>query len=317
MNTINILIAYDDLDWNYTRHCCVTILSILENNKKNKIKFYIISSCLSKENVDYIKNLVDEYNQDIEFIIRDTVIPKNIQSLLINRGILTWWTFYRLFFNLYIKDVERILYLDCDTIITKDLSYIYNMDMQWKPIAWYYDSEMNRHEREVLDTDHYINAWVLLIDAKEYIKYPITIEKIKQANKKYEKRLNYADQDYLNILFRDEILISERWMNYLITRPFLNSGINKATIIHCLYKPYLKYSFCPKKVKKLYYHYLNKTKWKWYPEKVNWNLTNYIVENLHKLLILIILKIFGVKWVFYYDNLRLKERVLWLFGIRR
>ena len=315
-NTINILICFDDLDWNYARHCAVTMLSILETNKMNKIKFYIISTCLSEDNIKELNRIVNEYNQEIEFIIRDNVIPENIKSILINSGNLTRWTRYRLFFNLYIKNIDRILYLDCDAIITKDLSKIYNMDMKWKTIVGYYEVPALRYRKKNLDTDHYINVWVLLIDVKKYNQHPITTEEIKSINKKYGKKLNFDDEDYLNVLFRDEILIYEQWMNYLLTRPFFNKWLSRATILHCVFKPYFKYTICPQKAVKLYYEYLDKTKWKWFPKIRDKSLLKYIWSLLYFFVIFWIEKVWWGKWIARFDDLKITEKLRKLFRIK-
>lgn len=316
-NTINILICLDDLDWNYARHCAVTMLSILETNKNNKIKFFILSSCLPEDSIKELKRIAHEYNQEIEFIIRDNIVPDDIKSLLIyhNKN-LTRWTRYRLFFNLYIKDINRILYLDCDTIVAKDLSEFYNMDMEWKTIVGYYDPPVFRYKKKNLNTNSYINAWVLLIDVEKYNNHPITIGAINEVNKAYWQYLNLADQDYLNILFSDEILIYKRCINYLAIRPdpLPNKWIDEAIIIHCVIKPYLKYSLCPRKVIKLYYSYLNKTKRKDYPKEDNSrNILTYFFELLCHFVYLSIECIFWIKRVVWFGNLKISERLRNLF----
>ena len=212
-----------------------------------------------------------------------------------------------MFFNLYIKNIDRILYLDCDTIVTKDLSKFYNMDMKWKIIAGAGDPFI--HEKMILDTDHYINAWVLLIDVKGYDRQPITTKKIKIINNKYGECLSDADQDYLNLLFKDDILICEKWVNYFVVRPFLCFWLSSASILHCLAKPYLKYSLCPKDIINLYYRYLNKTKWKWFPKSTDKTIRKYILDIIGLFLALCIDKIFWPKWVIWFHNLRITEKI--------
>ena len=259
--TMNVLLCIDDLKWDYTRHCAVTILSLLDTNKKHKIKIYIMSSCLPQENINELKRIVDLYDQKIEFIIRDNLIPKEVKESVINRRNLTRWTWYRLFFPLYIKDIERLLYIDCDVIITKDIGEIYNMDMQWKAIAWYYDINLTRYVSEKnFESKNYINAWVILIDTEKFKKHKIDKTNIEKINDKYWKYIDNADQDYLNIIFKDDIYIYGREMNYLVEKPFWNKWIKDASIYHCLAKNYIQNSLCPKRLCDIYYHYLDQTK---------------------------------------------------------
>ena len=154
---MNILLCIDDFKWTYTRHCAVTILSLLETNKNHKIKIFIMSSCLPQENIDELKRIVALYNQEIEFIIHDNIIPENIKNTVINRRNLTRWTRYRLFFPLYIKNIDRLLYMDCDILVTKDINDIYNMDMKWKAIAWYYDTIFAYFKNKEFWLKHYID----------------------------------------------------------------------------------------------------------------------------------------------------------------
>lgn len=265
---MNILLCIDDFRWDYTRHCAVTIISLLETNKKNKIKIFIMSSYIPDENVKELKRIVSEYHQEIEFIIHNNIIPEEIQSTVINRRNLTRGTWYRLFFPLYIKNVDRILYLDCDVLVNKDISTIYNMNMHWKAIVWYYDIPTTRFVSEKkFWLNQYINAWVLLIDVYKFSKYKFTDKLIIDINKKYWNYIDNSDQDYLNIIFKDDIYIHKKSMNYQIISKYFNIWLNDSEIIHCLEKPYVQYSNIPKHLVNLYNKYLNKTKRKNFPEK--------------------------------------------------
>ena len=257
---MNILLCIDDFKWDYTRHCAVTILSILETNKNHKIKFYIMSSCLSDNNVKELKRIVKMYNQEIEFIIKDSLIPVEIKESVINRRNLTRWTRYRLFFSLYIKNIDRLLYVDCDVLVTKDIKDIYNMDMKWKAIAGYYDTDLTRYFSEIyFKTNNYINAGVILIDVHKFNNHKIDKRTIMEINEKYWKHIDNSDQDYLNIIFKNDIYIYGREMNYLVERPFWNKWIDEAVIYHCLAKTYVQHSLSTKKLCTLYYYYLDKT----------------------------------------------------------
>lgn len=281
-NAMNILLCIDDFKWDYTRHCAVTILSLLETNKNHKIKIFIMSSCLPEENVKELKRIVKLYNQEIEFIIEGNIIPETIKNTVINHRTLTWGTRYRLFFPYYIKNIDRLLYMDCDVLVTKDIWEIYSMDMEWKTIAWYHDIIFSSYKLKQFWIDKYINAWVLLFDVKKYDVNKININDIKKINDMYWKWIIDSDQDYLNIIFKNEILIAKQWINYQILNKYFNKWINKAEIIHCLQKPYIQYSNIPQKYKELYHYYLNFTKWKEYPQqKANYWILKHFYNCLY------------------------------------
>ena len=263
----NILLCIDDFKWNYTRHCAVTILSLLETNKKHKIRIFIMSSYLPEENINELKRIVNIYNQEIIFIIQDNLIEEEIKKEVINRRTLTRWTRYRLFFPKFIKNIDRLLYIDCDVLILKDLSQIYNMDMKWKAIAGYNDTIFSCYKNKIFWLKNYVNAWVLLFDAKKYNLNKININNIRVINNKFWKYIYDSDQDYLNIIFENNIYIFKKWMNYLIENKYFNPWIDNAEIVHCLEKPYIQYSNIPKKYIDLYNKYLALTKRKWYEEQ--------------------------------------------------
>lgn len=291
-NIINILISFDDADWNYTRHAAVTILSLLETNKNNKIKIYIITSSLPKANIDELKRIVNAYNQKIVFIINNNIIPKELKSIIINKNNLGRWAWYRLFFPKFITNIDRILYIDCDILITWDINNIYNMNMKWKAIAWYLDCFPFRAKNKIFWIKHYINSWVLLFDVKKYDMSKINTWKMEEINTKYSKFFHWSDQDKINIIFKDDITIGEKEMNYQITNKWFNEGLKSAKIIHCLQKPYIQYWNIPQELAKMYYKYLNMTKWKWYPEKkANYSYTRHLFNNLREFCIQFLINI--------------------------
>lgn len=306
---INVLLCLDDIKWDYTRHCAVTILSLLETNKKHKIKIFILSSLLPQENIDELKRIVDLYNQEIEFIISDDIVPKELKKVMINKNNLTWGVRYRRFSPKFLEWVDRILCLDCDVLVMKDIMEIYNMDMHWKAIAAYYDMFPFRCKYKIFWINNYINAWVLLFDLRKYDMGKINVKKMEEINCKYSKYFHGSDQDKINIIFKDDIFVGEQEMNYLITNKFFTKRLGNAKIVHCLQKPYVQNSNCPQKIVDLYSYYLSRTKWKWYPKKAT-SYWNYICGNIDSFCFNLALE---VLWDKCMENLILfKRRTIWM-----
>ena len=103
-------------------------------------------------------------------------------------------------------DVDRILYLDCDTIITGDISELENVEFNGNIAMGVKDCISGTYKKNVgLDTDSpYINAGVILFDMDALRKVNINAE-IENYMQKYEKLINYADQDILNGMFKEKI----------------------------------------------------------------------------------------------------------------
>jgi hypothetical protein len=168
--------------------------------------------------------------------------------------------------------------MDCDVLVTKNIEKIYNMDMHWKAIAWWHDVPIREHLKKwYFWINNYINAGVILFDTKKYNVKKINVKNIEEINKKYWNWINDSDQDYLNLIFKDDIFIYNQTMNYLIENKYFNKWLKDASIIHCLQKPYSKKDNIPQVLRDLYFSYLKKTKWKdyqleWDKENITWKL---------------------------------------------
>jgi lipopolysaccharide biosynthesis glycosyltransferase len=109
--------------------------------------------------------------------------------------------------------IERVIYLDSDTLVIAPIERLYEQDMRGMPIAAVSDPfgmhiMMGRDMRSkagIFDpADRYFNSGVLLIDMPSYIAMdiPARLEELKQKN--ILEKL-YFDQDMLNLIFH------ERW----------------------------------------------------------------------------------------------------------
>jgi lipopolysaccharide biosynthesis glycosyltransferase len=182
----------------------ISIISLFENNKGLKdLKVYFLGENISQQNKNELKKIGDKYNRKIEVID----VPKlNIPPSLVSAR----WplsAFTRLFSGLILpRDVEKILYLDCDTIITGDISELENIQFNGSIAMGVKDCISGTYKKNVgLDKDSpYINAGVILFDMVALRKVNIN-EQIESYMNKYVKYINYADQDILNGMFKGMI----------------------------------------------------------------------------------------------------------------
>ena len=119
----------------------------------------------------------------------------------------------RLFFQ-DILDVDKILYLDCDVIIDKDISSFYNTDLTDKCAAMVKEIGSENYfgyskEGEVLPVTY--NSGVILMNLEEIRKLNFTSEIIRLLNT-YEYFL--PDQDVFNVVYANRILDVSGIYNY-------------------------------------------------------------------------------------------------------
>ena len=121
-NKIPVFLSSDN---NYAPFIATTIASIC-NNTKSFIEFYILDSGISEGNKEKILSLSNKFdNFSLEYIFIDVQkYFKNFRSI----PYITLSTYNRIFIPEKNKKNEKIIYLDCDLIVTSDISELYNIE---------------------------------------------------------------------------------------------------------------------------------------------------------------------------------------------
>lgn len=192
-------------DKNYIPYCKTVMLSVTENlSSDNKAHFYIINDGLSFNEKRVLKSL----NADITYIdidsstldmFNDIEIPSYISKM----------SFARLLLPEFLPDIEKIIYLDIDTLVVDDISKLYNTDLGENYLGGVEDVNKTLLSQTLdIDNDKYINAGVLLMSLKNLRNLNIKNMLPKLNFEKYK----LGDQDLINDIFRDKIqLLSPRW----------------------------------------------------------------------------------------------------------
>lgn len=191
-------------DNNYVWLMGISTISLFENNKGIKeLKVFLLGENISNENKEELKKIGQKYNREVEIIdVPKLHIP---HSLVSSRWPLSAFT--RLFSGVILpNDVDRILYLDCDTIIAGDISELDNIQFNGNIAMGVKDCISGTYKQNIgLDRNSsYINAGVILFDMNALRKVNIN-EEIEAYMNKYEKLINYADQDIFNGMFKGRI----------------------------------------------------------------------------------------------------------------
>lgn len=200
---MNLLVT---LDRGYVYPLCTMLYSLVENNGGERINLYVAHSSLTREDFSMIKTALGKSDTEIYPIRIDDRLFENAPT----KNRITKETYYRLFAPLYLpKSVDRILYIDPDTIILNSLSTFYNADFGRYLIigAKHFDGVIdnwNKFRLTIRKSRHYINAGVMLMNI-EKMRDELTAEKVFNCVKQNYCRLFLADQDVLNILYDGKI----------------------------------------------------------------------------------------------------------------
>ena len=200
----NILCATDD---NYVPYCGIMLTSLFENNKEADINVYILTENLNDINKEKIKKLSKTYQQKIEII---TINNEILKYCPIRKGDhVSIATYYRLLApKLLPANIDKVLYLDCDMIISNNITSLYNVNIDGYPIAMCLDEaffEDEKYKRLNYDEKYsYRNAGVALLNIKYWRENNI-VEKSFEYISNNTDRITFHDQDTLNALLHEKI----------------------------------------------------------------------------------------------------------------
>lgn len=196
---MNILVT---LNSGYVLPLCTMLKSIAYSDTQSKIDLYIIHSSLTLK--DFQKINAVTINTDI------TLHPIKVDDTLFDGAPtckrISKETYYRIFASeLLPKNLDRILYIDPDTVILNSLDDFYETDFDGNVIigAKHFDGVMdiwNRKRLFMKKSERYINAGIMLFNLKLMRKI-FSKEKVFDIINKKKHILFLADQDVINIMY--------------------------------------------------------------------------------------------------------------------
>ena len=187
----------------YINFLYIALVSLLENSSKNTVYniFIQIGYDFSKKNINLIIQL-----EKIYFNCFIHIIDMKYDFYGTIEGKLDISTYYRLKLPILCPKLNRIIHIDSDTLILKDLMELYTLNFQGKYLLGRLDILADELDSLGIKTNTYINCGVLLIDLYNLRKYNYTdkfMEYIKYHNN--YKYLNHHDQTLLNYVCHDKI----------------------------------------------------------------------------------------------------------------
>ena len=165
-------------DNNYVMPCGITIISLLENNKKSNIDIHILGLDLNNQSKKDLISISDKYSLTrikIHNITKDSLQKYNFP---INKGsYINITTYLRFFIADLLPELDKIIYLDCDLLVLNDISKFWNIDIDNCSVAGVIDAPaFDKNTYRLLKYDNtysYINAGVLLINLKYWREHDI------------------------------------------------------------------------------------------------------------------------------------------------
>ncbi len=113
----------------------------------------------------------------------------------------------KVFISKYVKDVNKAIYIDSDTIVQKDLIGLYNKDVKDVYIAASRDGLMFMYPEHIEEVglkwrDFYFNSGVMLLNLQKMRQDKFIEKSLMYFNNNYEV---FADQDILNVVSKEKV----------------------------------------------------------------------------------------------------------------
>lgn len=247
-NNVSVVLASDN---NYIHLLCVAIQSVIDSgNDNHNYDFIILSDGINYRSRRTIYTAFKGYrNVSIRFLEISGMLDKytfSFRCLQLSRA-----TFSRLLLPELLKDYKKVVYIDCDVIVKKDIHELYSVDIEKCFMAAVEDPFVNvlRNNRKA-ERDHllfhvgkkmdekYFNAGVLVMNLEMFRKHYTTKAMMKVTT---ERTWMWEDQDVLNKLCKGNVLWMPVNWNYLWGREETVRALMKfdEEYFRAYYNPYI------------------------------------------------------------------------------
>lgn len=257
----------------------VSATSILVNsNKTTFIHFHLLHANNFTNQNKYKISSLNRVNQNCDFNFYN--VRNNFTGWKSSVKNLKEPAFYRIIFGEIIPDIDKIIYLDGDTITYSDLNEMYNLNMTNLYFRGFREY-VSRKFLKYVKVDRYICSGVMLMNLK-LLRENNALQKFKDFYYFLtSKSLYYHDQHIINTIFTDKIgFLPPKYgifhMSPIFMKNYLKSDpppiYNISELIEANKNPVIRHNFGRLPVKPwLYKDYdETKTEWNYYAKKTGY-----------------------------------------------
>ena len=217
----------------YVPFTYISIVSLIQHSSiMNNYNIYILYSDISKENQKYLREL---QQQNIRiFLIDVSKIKKQYGPDFATNFHFSIETYYRFFLPQLFPNLDKIIYIDADTIVLKDVSKLFTIDIANNYIGVTRDCEIIRSSNlygekysdyftKILglkNIKNYFQAGVMIVNLKKWREDKIQqklLERLKEV-----KKPQFVDQDILNSVCQENVMFIEQNWNYTWHIPIID-----------------------------------------------------------------------------------------------
>lgn len=230
---MNILISSDI---NYLDKY-ITMLHSLRRNTQETLRVYFLNYRVEEKDINNFKNILLHNDIFVEIIDVKSIEFGNYPIA----HHLSIETYFRILAQFILPDtVDRVLWLDADIVVLKDISDFYYQDFNNKKYVVVEEkvnnTEYGRQIKRKLglpDGYKYFNAGVMLMNL-ELLRQGESAESIMSKCEHLKNQVEWFDQDMLNIIYQNQLKYDDIKYNYQLghDRAIPNEQIKNISILH-------------------------------------------------------------------------------------
>jgi len=232
-----------------------------------------MNSDFSLNDYKYLNNIVKKYSNDIFYHRINNVFFNDIAS---KKFKLAKESYYRLLIP-EIFDFDFVLYIDVDTLILKDLKFLFNLPMDNYPIAAVKDFEDIKHLNSIIPnkSKYYFNSGVMILNLNIWRAENLK-EKIISFIESNPDLIFFGDQCGLNAIITSNWFMLENNFNFQLGfykyNKILFNVLDNAIIHFTSNKNFKNFVNFNQDAQKLFFYFLKKSNYN------NYNL--YYLQHL-------------------------------------
>ena len=202
------------LDRKYLKYVVKSLKTFLMHNKNVKFYFFCNDSIPELKGfgkvIQYNKELIKEFTPEL-------CGYKHVSTAC----------FLRFLIPMYLKDLDRVLYVDGDTLCRKNISEFYDLDFEDKYyLAGSLGADISIRQAKELNLPYYVLSGVLLYNIKKMNEDNY----FKQIQDNWRKCIGLptvfsGDETILNYVFHDKIKVVPEKYNYCYKRKYSERAI--------------------------------------------------------------------------------------------
>ncbi|MCR4842252.1 MAG: glycosyltransferase family 8 protein [Eubacterium sp.] len=223
----------------YVPYTYVMLYSLFKNNEDHEITVHLLTDGLSEESKKHLGALCARYKNHLIYL---TVSREVFDKRLYETGNHPVESCFRLALNdLLPQEVDRLLYLDGDIVVNKDVAPLYTMNFRGGDVIACHDMDMTRDSvisygdlhsdrlNALIENNKYFNSGVMLMNSAK-LRSTWGLRDYLAIAMEVDFKLELPDQDLLNLAHGENTVFVDEWNWNLFGRNAHIRGYDKDSL---------------------------------------------------------------------------------------